>query len=291
MPQSATPQRAIPDARESWIAPDAKTKPLLYVAEVDDKVYVYSYPGGKHLEGVIGGFGKPSQECVDKAGDVFVTDYTLRKIFEYPHGATSPSHVYDDGVFAPKGCSIDPVSGDLAVANWASYDGSRPGNVAIYQPPDPGAKRYVVDTSIDPMLGCTYDDHGNLYMVGGGNYGSRWALLLYGARSAVSLRMLPKILTAGDLLWDDNYLTVGDVEKNLIVRYSVSGKTAREAGATKLAGQVAVPAFWIQGSDAIAPDQTELAYALWKYPAGSKPFKEVFTDDYPRAMVVSTVPH
>lgn len=269
------------------MAPDAATKNLLYAVENDKKVYVYSYPGGKHLEGIIGGFEQPSQECVDTAGDVFVTDYGRRKIFEYAHGATSPMRVYDDGVFAPKGCSIDPVSGELAVANWASHDGSRPANVAIYKPPDRDVKLYVADSRIDPVLGCTYDDRGDLFIVGGGYYGSHWAVLQSGSQTPVTLRLVPNLLTAGDLLWVNGQLTVGDVEKNAIVRYSISGTTGHEAGATKLEDEVAVRAFWIQGSDAIAPDQTETAYALWTYPHGGKPFKEVFTAYFPTAIVVS----
>lgn len=74
------------DHSRSRMAPDAKTNDLLYVSDVGtNDVYVYSYPKLK-LEGTLTGFATPDGECVDMAGNVFITNFGTQQIFEYAHG-------------------------------------------------------------------------------------------------------------------------------------------------------------------------------------------------------------
>ncbi len=60
-------------------------------------VYVYSYPQGK-LTGKLTGFHYPQGLCVDKAGDVFVTNSVDRgkSVFEYAHGKPRQSRASRD---------------------------------------------------------------------------------------------------------------------------------------------------------------------------------------------------
>src|ERR1700729_3285681 len=59
----------------SWMAPQAKqTKRLLYASDVDSNdVRVYDYDTGREV-GTLSGFSEPLDQCVDKAGDVWITN-------------------------------------------------------------------------------------------------------------------------------------------------------------------------------------------------------------------------
>jgi hypothetical protein len=77
----------------SWMLPEAKSSDLVYAATFNyGKVYVYSYPAGK-LVGTLTMTGSPQGECVDKAGNIWVTDDLIngtQKILEYAHGRLPP---------------------------------------------------------------------------------------------------------------------------------------------------------------------------------------------------------
>ncbi len=122
-----------PDQRQSWIAPEAKRRGLLYISDGSTyDVYVYAYPGGK-LVGTLTGFTEPAGECVDKVGDVFITSQTFSgtgTIYEYAHGGTQPIQTLNDAAGNPRGCSVDRTTGNLAVSNFASLSGG--GSVSIY---------------------------------------------------------------------------------------------------------------------------------------------------------------
>ncbi len=77
------PLTAHPDRGHSWMAAGAKKRDLLYVSDVGTyDVDVYSYPRGTQV-GVLRGFNFPGGECVDKQGDVFVTNTFGQDIYEY----------------------------------------------------------------------------------------------------------------------------------------------------------------------------------------------------------------
>jgi hypothetical protein len=88
-----------PNSRLSWMDPHAKKNDLYYISDNGtDAVYVYAYePGkGKTLVGTLTNFTAPKGLCVDKSGNVFITDdvpYPVgpSKIFEYAHAARAQS--------------------------------------------------------------------------------------------------------------------------------------------------------------------------------------------------------
>lgn len=95
---------------------------LLYIASGSyDTVDMYTFPAGKYvgkitLPGVDNAYGM----CSDSSGNVFVTTIPPQpapgSIYEYSYGATTPvATLADDDL--PYGCSWDPTTGNLAVAN------------------------------------------------------------------------------------------------------------------------------------------------------------------------------
>jgi hypothetical protein len=127
----AMPQSSAHKAAGSYSA-------LLYVASgAYDTGDMYTFPAGKHvgkitLPGVDSAYGM----CSDSGGDVFITTIPPQpapgSIYEYSYGGTTPiATLADDDL--PYGCSWDPTTGNLAVANLFPPGGeSFNGNVAIY---------------------------------------------------------------------------------------------------------------------------------------------------------------
>ena len=77
------------------------------------------------------GFDNRQGECVDGAGNVFVTNSFKGQILEYAHGGTTPIATLSDPNQYPIDCAVDPTTGNLAVTNYFAKTG--PGSVAIYQ--------------------------------------------------------------------------------------------------------------------------------------------------------------
>src|SRR5580700_10082829 len=115
MPQTSTIATHA-DRSGSWMLPEAKREDLLYISDVYG-VHVFSYPKGTHV-GDLTGVASPQGLCTDREGNVFVTDLTVGYVYKYAHGGTRPIKVlYDIYVdFGPIDCSVDHVTGNLAVA-------------------------------------------------------------------------------------------------------------------------------------------------------------------------------
>ncbi len=146
--------------------PGCSLKPGARTSSTSSNVYtitVYSYPKGK-LVGTLSDFSKPYGECVDKSGNVYITDSSFGKIYEYAHGGTKPIRALKDPSYQPYGCAVDPTTGNLAVANY-SDDSAREGDVAIYRKAKGFPKSYIgYDFYYYYYLG--YDPKGNLYVDG-----------------------------------------------------------------------------------------------------------------------------
>jgi hypothetical protein len=294
LPSCGLPQIASPDSqsqrlpatsvvrRTSWMSPDAKAIDLIYVLgstnSSEPAIYVYSYPKGK-LEGtIVDGLDRPSAECVDKAGDVFVPNYDSSKILEYPHGATTPSVTYDDYPFAPYGCAVDPVTGELAVANLTNFSAGN-GDIAFFKPPHLKSRLHISDVKITEMEACAYDVKGDLYLYGL-NY-STWefGMLRAGRHYIIGLGLSPKPTYPGNIYWDDTDLVIADGGKGEIIRYAISGQTGTKVGSTTLKDNSQIQYFWIAHPNVLAPLFRQPDIGFYKYPAGGSPFK-VITDVY-----------
>lgn len=278
---------ARPALAKSWMLPEAKNEALLYVSNVYT-ITVYSYPQGK-LVGTLSNFYKPYGECVDPSGNVYITDSSFGKIYEYAHGGTKPIKTLKDPSYVPYGCAVDPTTGNLAVANY-SNGSAREGDLAIYRK----AKGYPVSYigySFYYYYYCGYDAKGNLF-IDGLNYGGfnfEFGELPKGGHQINGILLPNTVSFSGGVEWDGQYLAVGDGGAN-IYQYSFSGTKATLEGTTPLTGSGTVGQFGIANSTVATPDQffSGSGVLLYPYPGGGtftlEITKKVF---YPFSAVVS----
>ena len=106
--------------------PNAKNQDLLYVSDEQTcDVYVFSYREG-NLVGTLTsgiGFNAPGGECVDKRGDIFITNGNATNILEFAHGGTTPIERLKDARGGParmRGRSKDGRSGRYELGEAAT---------------------------------------------------------------------------------------------------------------------------------------------------------------------------
>lgn len=255
----------------SWMARDAKGGDLLYLSDVQTNVvYVYSFPLGR-LVGTLTGFGEPGSECSDSAGDVWIADVGGYDIIEYHHGASRPT-VALSTPGAPLGCSVSPITGDVAVTSNANgailsvfhYAGGRWRDPKVYG-----------NSAIRASAFCGYDAQGNLFLDGRDKAGGfRLAELARGARTLTNIVVGQNFNRPGQVQWDGTYLAVGDsgAAPSKIYQFSFNGNKAIEAGFTTLDHTSSVRQFWIDGPTVIGPDFGK-EVGFWQYPRGGSPAK------------------
>jgi hypothetical protein len=267
---------------------------LLYTSGWESRsngVDVFSYPEAK----LVTSFRTPYATdvmgmCSDTNGDVFV-DATPETdsggyIFEYAHGGTTPIAVLSDpapyGNYVPQGCSVDPATGNLAVANL-EINTFHTSNLAIY-PGATGTPTLYTDPSFSSYNSATYDSTGNLYVLGnigfGGGY--RFAELPKGGSSLTNISVNGKVRSPKWILWDGSDVAFfGGLQRTkkaapVIYRVSVSGSSASLIGKTTFQDTIsdAGGGFWIQDGMVIFPAGGSWKHGwqlgFWNYPAGGK---------------------
>ncbi len=222
---AAIPADGSQSAQSSWMAPDAKSKDLLYVANTTygiGQVYVYSYPQGR-LEGELAGASPADGLCSDKYGDVFVPEGS--SILEFRHGDTEPIAALSDPYGGADYCAIDPVTGNLAVSPTVVIYSHAAGTGIEYK----GGNLYG-------NLSCTYDNKGNLFINGyayDGSAGPAYAQMglveLRKNRSRFTSIEFPVLTHVGTIQWAGDRLAVGASQPPVIGRYRIVGKTAELA--------------------------------------------------------------
>lgn len=152
---------------KSWIRPDAKRQYLLYASDLSTgtvDIYNYRVQAGK-LYGQITGFNEPYGQCVDKAKNVYIVDEGTATIYEFAHGGITPINTAVDLFGYPIGCSVDPTTGNLAVANFTGFsDGS--GGIDIFAGGLSGTQQYYTYGGAPLMWPPGYDNGGNLFVEG-----------------------------------------------------------------------------------------------------------------------------
>ncbi len=288
------------DQRGSWMLPEAKGTDLLYVSKLKN-VFVYAYPSAK-VVGNLTGFDYASGLCSDPSGDVWVTDLQNSQISEYAHAGTKPiAHLSDDN--DPIGCAVDPLSGDLAVANdkdnvWVYPHAS--GNPVVYTAPD-----------FYDMQFCSYDGSGNLYIDGdrGTHQGFEPSAMLWLSYGGTKLqrfnlegRRRTAIYSAGGIQWDGKSLVVGQATKydNELYRFSDSGRFGKITKKITLTAPdggylpAGVPLLIYEGNIIATYDDVDLGHyiAFWPYPAGGAAVKEfkVRGKFFPAGLALSGAP-
>jgi hypothetical protein len=264
----------MPRGLTSWLSPQTSAENLIYVSNADGEVTVYNYAGGS-LQGVLTGFQKPLGLCTDKVGDVYITDGAAQTIVEYAHGATQATKTLDDAPDSPYACSIDPKSGDLAVAD--NNGQSAEGDLAIWTHASGTPARYT-DAAIYEVTGCVYDAHGNLLVSGipEGAYSTYFAWMPHRSTKLTNLFVPGPDSSRGwgaiGVGWDGQYFTI---DNYTLSRILVTHGQAYYAGNIELGASTPFAFYYQHGiataAIAGASSQNGDAVDVWNYPAGGDP--------------------
>ena len=276
-----------PDHDQSWMAPGAATKDLLYISNYyTDDVLVYSYPQDK-LVGKLTGLEGPDGLCADKKGDVWIVNNNLsdsgEDAVEYRHGGTKPIAILQIGSGYAVTCSVDPIGGNLAVTVFETY-GSGPGYLAIFAHAAGTPKLYTIP-QMETVFFCGYDDKGNLFIdgeryIGGGGF--EFAELPKGKTKFRNIALKGgKINYPGTVGWDGKYVTVGEQQypynqsRDQSAIYQTTGAGGRIVGVTVLTASDDVEEYVLEGKTVIGPDVYLNDVGFYNYPAGGKPTKKL----------------
>jgi hypothetical protein len=267
------------------------TGALLYVAN-GSAVLEYSLPGGK-LENTLTGFNSPENPCSDAKGDVFVPDFGASDVVEYSHGGTAPKKTWNDSGERPLGCAVNSTTGDLAVTNWETV-GSSPGELLVYESKSGKPKAYH-DSKFDYFAFCTYDDKGNLFVVGyDGSFYPSLAELSKGRHHLTNITLN----SAGELvywtLWSGSALTVlvyapGQTVPLGVYRVKISGSKGTLYGKVSLRDDHGLTSYAFYGGELIgiaAQHPPKGTVTFWPYPKGGNPTKHI-GESNPSGLTVS----
>jgi len=255
-------------------AGDAKTGgDLLYVATTSGNVFLFAYPSGKLAgEFTIASGVTAWGACADRAGDVFITvdaGSTSSEIYEYAHGATSPTAILSNDGYAVLDCASDPTTGNLAVV---SAEAGGKSDVAIYADARGTPKRYY-DSGMN-FESCTYDGHGNLFADGSGR--DQLTELAAGAKTFKAVALNEDLIRPGGIVWDGRDLAIkyeGFYPKNSgIARVEITDGKAKVTRKIGLAGLANSGATFAIGDGALLDTggQAVDRVGVWNYPAGGK---------------------
>ena len=204
-PLSAVSTAASRDTGRSSLRLGADTiKELAYVSDRDTgAVHVYAYPSGK-LERTLTGFAKPGGQCVDRAGDVFITDFAARTVMEFAHGGKKPMQTLSTAG-SPNACSVAP-NGDLAVANNNNAT-SGGGDIAVFKKASGSPKHYSNSVCPEPVA-LGYDGLSNLYVMSG--YSSAVCEIKHKTTSMNVVKSNVTINSPIGVMWDGKHITLAD---------------------------------------------------------------------------------
>jgi hypothetical protein len=282
------------DAR-SWMSPDAKTKALLYVSNLaNNTVSVFSYPEGKPVGVLTTDFASPDGVCVDKKQNIWIVNNGNDVLVEYKHGGTSPIATLT-GYAADDGCSVDPMTGNLAVTSYG-IDSSGGGGVSIFAHAK-GSLKFYTDSQIPHFNWCGYDDKGNLYVDGtnASQTSFQFAVLPKGKNAFKNITLKGgTIYYPGQVQWDGKYVAVGDQEAGgasyVSAIYQTTGVGGKIVHETPLdaGGLESIVEFWIAGKVVVGPNEEKNNVGFYKYPAGGKPTKTLTKGlDYDQGSAIS----
>ena len=281
----------------SWMLPEAKKQNLLYIANDTSEVLIYKYEHGFRQVGTIYPPAYPLNGiCADNQGDVWVPagDSGSGYVLEYPHGGTTPIATLYTAGYYPSACAVDNTTGNLAVTSVCSGSGCdvHGGSVAIYHRAK-GNPKVFKDLQMPLFYFCTYDDTGNLFVDGSGQYSQSFnvAELPKGKKKFINLTVDQYIDYPGGIQWDGTYLAIGDRYDNLIREYEVNGRNATEFSQTLLNGTTGALGFLVQKRQVIVPGSTSASVDFYKYPAGGAPTKSLDLNyGLPTSVAVSVAP-
>ncbi len=283
----------------SWMLPEAKGEDLLYVATPGQDssghfVAVFTYPGGSPV-GQLSVYA--SQLCSDRHGNIFVTQGSRSsddsKIVEYAHGGQEPIATLSDPYNGARGCSVDPATGNLAVANGGDND---VGSTVLVYPGATGTPKVYKPYFL--AFYCGYDSHSDLFVMGYGKsrshgYGEpkhRLAELAKDSRQFTEIKQKKTIKVAIGVQWDGTYVVLGDGTYDpsidgLLFRYKIEGNRGVFVSTVRL--HDTADSFFIKGSTVIVADGVN-DVVLLTYPGAV--FEKAIAVNSSYAVTVSVAP-
>lgn len=236
---------------------------LVYVSAVS-QVDVYTYPGGKRVGTLTGGFSDATGLCSDAMGNVWIVNpnyFGTSTLVEYAHGGSGPIATLQDGKNIPQACAVDSVTGNLAVANVND-------NVAVYANARGSPSYYSTSGFAQNVRTIAYDGSGNLYMR---SFNNRKAAAWLPKGSSTVAQFLVK--RRGYYAWDGTFLAVdaGGVGRTTLARYTLNGANGTKVGTVRLQTCQKGGVVAIQGNKLAVICGAGITY--YDYPSAGKPLK------------------
>ena len=268
----------------SGMSPAAsKASTLLYVSNASN-VTVYTYNDGNGISqvGTLTGFTTPGGMCSDNAGDVWITDYQSRKVYEYAHGGSSPIAIITQKLGYPYACAVDNATGHLAVSYEQPYGHFRNyAQVLVY------AKGYRNGSAYGPKTGfyrayfLAYDDKSNLYTTGNacGYYNcyiDGFVHLFKLAKGGYLFRLVQgaaKQSAPSALVWVNPFLLMGNGKSGNgaadAMKVQVTGNRSTVIGTVPFAQTFLTYGFTRRANLVIVPDYAANAAQIYRLSDGS----------------------
>lgn len=260
----------------SWMLTEAQSGALIYATGGCGGTCVISYSDGALVGSLGTGTPNRSGACSDAKGNVFIAGGST--VTEFAHGGTSPINTLNLPGDEALGCSVDPISGNLAVVFESDN-----GDIAIFQ--NEQGTPSVYQSQLVSFY-CGYDASGDLFVDGrNSNQSVDLSELPKGSSSFTRLTIDG---TLGDppaqVQWDGHYMTYQSIDQGRarIVSLSIAGSTATIVHTTRLKRITSRSSqSWIYEGTVVVPYATKGTKLLnklgiWKYPAGGKP-KQKYT--------------
>jgi hypothetical protein len=257
---------------KSWMKPGSSSDDLMYAVGGCGGTCVLSYPDGQPVGALTSG-GNFSGICSDTAGNVFITQDDA--VVEYAHGATTPTRTITLPGGMALGCSVDPMTNDLAVVD---RDQNPDSDIAVF--PAETGKPLTYTSGLDSSY-CGYDDKGNLFVNGDiEEQGYGVSELPSGQSAFNSAMLLPvKVGVPGQLQWDGAHVTWEGTSRGeiKISRLTLTGSKVTVAGITHFKIGRGATQSWIDGKQVFIPYASRgrngrpNKIGVWSYPSGGKP--------------------
>jgi hypothetical protein len=252
-----------------------KGSAFLYVAAAHPQttVKIFTYPKIR-LVGQVPSDESFASVCSDpKTGHVFVSQ--THGLDEYMRGQTKKIATLPapSGYNELEGCSVDPISGDVAVVTEGA-----PTAVMVY-PHGNGTPLIYTDPSIISYYYSSYDASGNLFVLGYGLHNKSittgFAELATGSNMLTDITLDESVGTPQKLQWDGQYMALD--KGGTIYRVRVVGTEGKIVSTTLLGSgnPLAGGDLWIDRNKVLGPygkpPGEGVGVGLYNYPAGGDP--------------------
>ncbi|HEX3457416.1 MAG TPA: hypothetical protein VHR97_05625 [Candidatus Baltobacteraceae bacterium] len=246
-------------------------------------VDVFDFPSGTP-EGQLGGFDQGFEKnglCLDGANDLFVAGWnhdSLRgQTYEFAPGGQTPIEKLTTRGIAHT-CSVDPTTGNLAVAEIRDKSGDPHGAIAVFAGAQ-GSPAYYIDLQTIEFRDCAFDNAGNLYI----SQDSQGNLveLAQGSQTFETIALNAGAIS-GSLQWYDGELLVSSWtakrSRDTIDQVQITGSMATIVGTTLLDGKGrtrSADQYVVGGGIIVGPGDNDKYLEMWNYPAGGRPTKNL----------------